>query len=834
MSFPPIQTIYVIHLSGASYSEVVGNSAAPNINSYISSYASAANFKALAYPAEPNVLAVTSGSTQGVTSNTYEQFSVPDLFATRLQLASIPWHIYAVGLGGNNPTFANAAYEFYYNPAIFYSDTYPTYSSEIVDFTHFATDLSSPYRFNWILPGTVFNMSGGTSSIAASDTWVGSTVASIIGAEPSNYAIFLWWDSDDGTEENHVPFVVISPFISQRGYVSEVAYNHYNFLSTLESLFSLSVFGNNDLVPAMTDLLSAAYMAQTTPTFSAASPPNPLYTDSFFSYQFEAVYGSSSTGLTYSLGGIPPPGLTIDPQYGVLSGVPTATGTYTFTVSASVGGNTATTSPITVNVVSGSLGTNSQSTRGDLPNFTSSSVTAGERLYLSVSVTTTGGDGVPSTPTGEFTVPTIPGPITGLEVMLGTATASLAWTDPSTVTLFPITGHLITVVDHTFGTTSELWYSSASTAVVTGLVPGHQYTFYVQAAIYENRLLGSAVGSSAVTATGVTNTGPHSYPSAPSGAPQPSYPVSVVNFPTFTDYPVGPKDIGYAYNINQIHSEIYGIEMTLGTNPFDGLPYATLADALYDLYFSSSSIGHTHGHNQATDEGADDHPQYALLDGTRAFAAPVTAPAATDPSGLVTLSQVENYGFSVSDLAFGTNAVTGHLSGSETVAQGSPPPLGSSLALTVVGGVWSGASGPDGLIQIPFGPLTETAAPFSTTCVSFIFAVTTTAANTTTSPTYNLATDDLDLLSVSLTTATLYVTTTSGPGYYTVQAGDTLWSIAQHFYGNGDEWQQIYNANRNLISNPNLIYPNQVFYIPGVGSSSPQRFVSIVWVAVGA
>lgn len=50
--------------------------------------------------------------------------------------------------------------------------------------------------------------------------------------------------------------------------------------------------------------------------------------------------------------------------------------------------------------------------------------------------------------------------------------------------------------------------------------------------------------------------------------------------------------------------------------------------------------------------------------------------------------------------------------------------------------------------------------------------------------------------------------------YYTVVRGDTLWGIAARYYGNGALWTKIYNANRNLISNPSLIYPGQKLVIP--------------------
>lgn len=49
---------------------------------------------------------------------------------------------------------------------------------------------------------------------------------------------------------------------------------------------------------------------------------------------------------------------------------------------------------------------------------------------------------------------------------------------------------------------------------------------------------------------------------------------------------------------------------------------------------------------------------------------------------------------------------------------------------------------------------------------------------------------------------------------YTVVRGDCLWNIAKKFYGNGSQYTKIYNANRDKIKNPNLIYPGQVLTIP--------------------
>jgi len=52
------------------------------------------------------------------------------------------------------------------------------------------------------------------------------------------------------------------------------------------------------------------------------------------------------------------------------------------------------------------------------------------------------------------------------------------------------------------------------------------------------------------------------------------------------------------------------------------------------------------------------------------------------------------------------------------------------------------------------------------------------------------------------------------PGVATVVRGDNLWNIARTRYGDGTRYTVIYEANRNQIRDPNLIYPGQTFVIP--------------------
>lgn len=49
---------------------------------------------------------------------------------------------------------------------------------------------------------------------------------------------------------------------------------------------------------------------------------------------------------------------------------------------------------------------------------------------------------------------------------------------------------------------------------------------------------------------------------------------------------------------------------------------------------------------------------------------------------------------------------------------------------------------------------------------------------------------------------------------HVVVAGDSLYKIAAHFYGNGNRWPEIFEANKDIIKNPRIIRPGQKLRIP--------------------
>lgn len=53
-----------------------------------------------------------------------------------------------------------------------------------------------------------------------------------------------------------------------------------------------------------------------------------------------------------------------------------------------------------------------------------------------------------------------------------------------------------------------------------------------------------------------------------------------------------------------------------------------------------------------------------------------------------------------------------------------------------------------------------------------------------------------------------------GEQHYTVQSGDNLSKIAKNLLGDGNAWKKIFDANRDVLDDPDKIRPGQILKIP--------------------
>ncbi len=61
---------------------------------------------------------------------------------------------------------------------------------------------------------------------------------------------------------------------------------------------------------------------------------------------------------------------------------------------------------------------------------------------------------------------------------------------------------------------------------------------------------------------------------------------------------------------------------------------------------------------------------------------------------------------------------------------------------------------------------------------------------------------------------------TAGGATYTVEKGDTLSAIAKRHYGQASAWKRIFEANRDVLDDPDRIFPGQQLKLPADDSAA--------------
>jgi hypothetical protein len=120
--------------------------------------------------------------------------------------------------------------------------------------TGLADDLSGSAapRFVWITPDRCHDTHD--CSVAVGDDWLRQHVGQITSsaAWKSGGVLFITWDEDDGSAENHVLTLVVAAGVSHQ--VSSRAYTHYSLLATVEDLLGVSRLGLAAGASPMSDL----------------------------------------------------------------------------------------------------------------------------------------------------------------------------------------------------------------------------------------------------------------------------------------------------------------------------------------------------------------------------------------------------------------------------------------------------------------------------------------------------------------------------------------------------------------------------------------------------
>ena len=244
----PAHVVVVLEENHA-YSQIIGSPEAPYINSLAAEGASFTKSYAITHPSQPNYLALFSGSTQGVTSDSCPHtFSAPNL-GSELIAAGKTFTGYSEGLpSAGSEVCTSGEYARKHVPWTDFSNV-PAIDNQ--PFSSFPTNFADLPTISWVIPDLLDDMHDGT--IQQADSWLESNLAGYLAwAQTNNSLLIVTWDEDDDTNVNQIPTIFVGPMVKPGNYSEKI--NHYNVLRTLEAIYRLPYAGHSASVKTITDV----------------------------------------------------------------------------------------------------------------------------------------------------------------------------------------------------------------------------------------------------------------------------------------------------------------------------------------------------------------------------------------------------------------------------------------------------------------------------------------------------------------------------------------------------------------------------------------------------
>jgi phosphatidylinositol-3-phosphatase len=245
----PSSHVVVIVMENKENVDVVGNSASPYVNGLARRYGLATQSYGTSHPSLPNYLALTSGSTHGITSDCTSCSVAGPNMVDQLTRARISWKAYLENYPGRCFGGGSAgAYAKRHNPFIYLRDVAgsATRCSHLVGFDALRSDLRAGRlpTYTWITP----NVCNDTHDcgVAVGDRFLARTVPPILRELGPRGFLVLTWDEGASNARccgavargGHIATIVAGPGVIPRSHMTSPV-DHYGVLATIERALAL-------------------------------------------------------------------------------------------------------------------------------------------------------------------------------------------------------------------------------------------------------------------------------------------------------------------------------------------------------------------------------------------------------------------------------------------------------------------------------------------------------------------------------------------------------------------------------------------------------------------
>ncbi|MCL5125340.1 MAG: alkaline phosphatase family protein [Deltaproteobacteria bacterium] len=248
---PRFDHIVIVMMENKSDGDIVGNKDAGYINRLIGQSGVARDYYAVAHPSLPNYLALIGGSTFGVNNDCTGCFQAADSLIDKIEESGRSWKAYMESMP--EPCFVGSSgrYVQKHDPFIYFDSIRNDEKrcNRIVPYSQLGTDLAlrgTTPDFVWISPNSCHDMHD--CSVEVGDNWLSVEVPNILKSKAfaaQNSLLVILWDEADNKNSNRVPIFLFGRAV-KAGYASDVRYDHYSLLRTIEIAWGLSPLTKND------------------------------------------------------------------------------------------------------------------------------------------------------------------------------------------------------------------------------------------------------------------------------------------------------------------------------------------------------------------------------------------------------------------------------------------------------------------------------------------------------------------------------------------------------------------------------------------------------------
>lgn len=271
--------VVVIVLENKEYGDVIGSRQAPYTNRLARRYGLATRSYGIRHPSLPNYLALTSGSTQGITSDCTDCQVSSRNIVDQMESAGVSWKAYLEDMPG--PCFHGAfsgGYAKKHNPFAYYDDVAgnPARCRRMVPLTQLAADLRSASlpTYAWISPNLCNDSHD--CNVRTGDRFLARTVPALLSAlGPHGFLVVTYDEGVTGAgccadaHGGHIATIVAGPDV-RRGAREAQPVDHYGVLRTIED--ALGVDHLSGAARARNGSLAALFTAHHTPTVVPGGP----------------------------------------------------------------------------------------------------------------------------------------------------------------------------------------------------------------------------------------------------------------------------------------------------------------------------------------------------------------------------------------------------------------------------------------------------------------------------------------------------------------------------------------------------------------------------------